>query len=529
VNWDDLIASALIGSARRPLKIDGESNPLGSLSSKLGAASAEVTLLGAASLTSLYRKAGQKALTLPASEQQTAPENSLPECSIRLASILESILTQNEYHNLLPEFCAGLKAQGKVLHRSMLVRALRALRHYSDDSRQALIAVLGERGHWLMQFEERASKLQPLETIDLSDQEAVQNTWETSNLNQRLSLLAQLRQHDPSRARELILSNWQKEPAADRAELLGSLDLGLSVEDEAMLEEALDNRSQTVRYRASGLLAYIPESAFVARMLERARHYIQVEEAPTKGLTGKLAKLFTGNQKVPRFVVTLPPQDDKVLLRDGVDGKQGLYGMGVGAGMLLQIIAATPLDYWTESGFDETSLIKAAQHDEWSQSIVTGWTHATMRQKNRRWAVALVEHPLLASQYGSLNELIELLSREQQEALAVKMFTEVKHNKKLRQVLSSFINAVQRPWSVAFSDAVFEHLYEVINNKEQHNNLFNTYQTAWLAAVDMKRAAHWLPLLHDLAKNREAPMLHVIEKYINYYEFRNHMLEELSR
>lgn len=529
MNWDDLIASALIGSARRPLKLDGESSTFGTLNSKLGASSAEVTLLSAAALASLYRKAGQKALDLPASEQQTAPQNSLPECSIRLALILETVLTRNEYNSLLPEFCAGLQAQGKVLHRNMLVRVLRALRQYSGESRQALIEILGERGIWLMQYEERVSKLQPLETINLDDQDTVQNSWETSNLNQRLSLLAQLRQHDPARARELLSSNWQKESAQDRAELLGSLELGLSMEDEPLLEEALDNRSQMVRYRASGLLAHIPESPFVARMLERARQYIKVEEAPVKGLTGKIAKLFTGNQKVPRFAVTLPPQDDKVLLRDGVDGKQGLYGMGVGAGMLLQIIAATPLDYWTESGFDETSLIKAAQHDEWSQSIVTGWTHATMRQKNRRWALALVDQPLLASQYGSLNELISLLSREQQEALVVKMFTDVKHNKKLRQVLPNFINAVEGPWSVAFSDAVFEHLQEVINNKEQHNNLFNTYQTAWLAAVDMKRAAHWLPLLRDLAKNREAPMLHVIEKYINYYEFRNHMLEELSR
>lgn len=532
MNWDDLIASALIGSARRPLKLAPDASALGALSSKLTELSPEAQLLSAAALSSLYRKAGRTALSLGPSELQAAPPNSSAECSFFLSQIFVQICERSEYASLIPEFCAGLKQRNLVLHRSILVRALKAIRLHNGEKRQALIEVLGERGTWLMQYAEHMNKFQPLEEIDLDNEALVQNYWETSTHNQRLTLLARLREHDPARARELLRSNWQQETAQNRAELLSKLQIGLSMNDEPLLEETLENRSQTVRLQAADLLARLPASRLSQRMRVRAEHYIKLKAQPRMGLKSKIAKLFGEQEVVPAFQIELPPEHDGELWRDGIDGKQHVSDLGIRAGILMQLIAATPLDYWAESGFDQSSLITAAQHDEWAKAIIAGWVLATLRQQNLDWAIALSKQPLAVLQHashGSLEQLLDMLPREQQEALATTIFLQVKEDKKLRNVLLHIMSAMKRPWSAALTDGVFEHLHEVITNNEHNNTLFNPHNLDWLAAVDMERAHYWLPQLLELAKQKQAFMLNVIEKYVRFYEFRNRMLKELSR
>jgi hypothetical protein len=83
--------------------------------------------------------------------------------------------------------------------------------------------------------------------------------------------------------------------------------VNLTDEDAPFLDTALDDRSKEVRRAAADLLARLPTSVFVARMLARAQPL----------LSFKPAKLLSRAS----LEVTLPSSPDASAARDGLDPK----------------------------------------------------------------------------------------------------------------------------------------------------------------------------------------------------------------
>ncbi|WP_146187861.1 DUF5691 domain-containing protein [Caulobacter sp. HMWF025] len=104
----------------------------------------------------------------------------------------------------------------------------------------------------------------------------------------RLGAFRQARRKDPAAAREALAFSLSSEPAKLRAELVGSLGVGLSPDDAQFLNTCLGDRAQSVREAATALLARLPGAPAYEDRLALARACLGVE---TKGLLRKIRRL----------------------------------------------------------------------------------------------------------------------------------------------------------------------------------------------------------------------------------------------
>ena len=143
---------------------------------------------------------------------------------------------------------------------------------FSRALRSAMAQVIGTRGEWLMH-------LNPRWQFTATGGEDLPQVWTTGKREQRIAVITRLRESEPSAARDLVQSTWKEDAADDRASFLESLKISLGKDDEPFLESALDDRSKGVRAAAADLLARLPDSAYVRRMIERAEPLLNLHGA----------------------------------------------------------------------------------------------------------------------------------------------------------------------------------------------------------------------------------------------------------
>jgi hypothetical protein len=266
---------------------------------------------------------------------------------------------------------AGCRPPASLLPRLLDLGAITSLR-------PTLLEVLGPRGRWLARHHEPWTWAAHGAT---GDEEPVERRFATRGRTDRLALLRHLRGTDPGRARQLLAATWFREPAPERAALLGELLVGLSDDDEPFLEAALDDRAAAVREAAVGLLGRLPSSRWAARMAERLRPRVAVNA-----------------HRHRRLEIARPPEPDASARRDGITDRPPA-GMGLSAWRLVQVVAGTPLSFWTgHLGADPGEIVAlAADH---APEILTGLQAAAAAQAERAdpaWAAALfAEQPLPA-------------------------------------------------------------------------------------------------------------------------------------
>ena len=100
-------------------------------------------------------------------------------------------------------------------------------------------------------------------------------------------------------------------------------------------------------------------------------------------------RLERRDARADRLVVEPPDERDAALRRDGV-GATPARGLGVGAWLLEEIVAGTPLDTWTTGsrGPDGVSTSPAATTGR--RRCCTGWAKAAVARGDAGWADALL-------------------------------------------------------------------------------------------------------------------------------------------
>lgn len=247
--------------------------------------------------------------------------------------------------------------------------------------------------------------------------------WRTGTRAERIALLVATRRRDPEAGRALLASTFASESAADRAELLGALVVGLSPADEPMLEAALDDRARGVRAVAARLLDGLRGSARAQRLAARAAACLAVAG---KGRRAELA-------------VTPPTKLDDATRRDGIDdAKPG--GTTLRRWWLIQMIGGAPLSVWPEHlGLDVDRIAAlAVDHDE----VYEGLQRAALAQHDHAWTVALFTHWPSA-------ELLDGLAPDAASAALLGVIDTLDE-----QALALRLRRVGAPWSRALSDAV---------------------------------------------------------------------------
>ena len=228
-------------------------------------------------------------------------------------------MLRGQHREVLPEWLAALAQAGRRVRDEDLVALLEQGRS-QRDLREAIVAVMGQRGRWLA--------AQNPDWSYATGRENPEGDWQTASREWRLDELKRCRVSDPARARELVASTWDQETPADRAAFLETFAVGLSMDDEPFLESALDDRRAEVRRAAAELLSRLAESRLCRRMIARVEPLVRFSEHK-----GKL-----------QVDINLPDQYTKDMARDGIAKSQP--GMGEKNAWLSQMLAIVPPSSW---------------------------------------------------------------------------------------------------------------------------------------------------------------------------------------
>lgn len=269
---DNVINTALLGTANRELSAEDLPEDLGDTLSKIKetAADGEDLFYKIAAAFFAYYRSGLEPLNLKDPIPVTAAEpETMPYPGKKAAALLGMLLGEKYAHMLLLWYKTAAE-RGYLIPAEylpdVLERAFLPGSQTAEREKRLLASLIGNRGRWLL----------PLMNYPPMQEEGNED-WETATHADRKRILSRVRESDPSRGIELLRAEWKNEPAQHRAELLECLKTGLSKSDEEFLESVrAGDRSSTVRDTALDLLRRIPDSAIVelyARTLKRHLHY----------------------------------------------------------------------------------------------------------------------------------------------------------------------------------------------------------------------------------------------------------------
>jgi len=503
-DWGDVLATALVGTQRRTLRPFAASTMTDP---------ADV-LLDAASTLTVYRRAGfspraQQPVPAPAPDDSEVPE--VPSrAATRLSDLLGAesggrpdgpVRDAEGRLELLVEWLGAVgrrRVPGELLPALLEVgrrqRVLRSLIAAAGGTRAAWLAT--QRDDWAYLRVERVVEEVPADAHDV---------WELGRIGRRVGYLTALRRRDPARARELLQGVWAGETPDDRAALLATFAVGLSTDDEEILETALDDRRKEVRVSAIELLARLPGSAYAQRMTDRVTRCVTVH--------------------VGRVRVVPPATCDKGMRRDGIAPRPPA-GVGERAWWLEELLTRTPLAVWGAP----TGFLALPVTEEWTPVLRRGLARAAAAQRDPGWATALTgqlteevaaggrpdDRLLLEALYDALPPaaLAALAVTALRRGLAGAAAIGVEH----------VLELCPRPWPDPLIEAVFAALDDRSGRRAAGWRLAGLCELAALR-LPVSAADRAAALVVSLAG--DDPMSSTVGRFAETLRYRQQMLEEL--
>src|SRR6266567_3409329 len=326
---DRIVTTAIVGTGQAGNQGITTHTPVDTLTTQLSCKPERQLLLTAGAWT-LYRRAGRVPTPAPAAPPLAEPE-SLAVCPPKVAQLMD-ILLHGEYHDQLLEALECVNDARMRLPYNLLTPALE-YGSQTKEARATLVPVLGTRGRWLSQFNSAWSWVaQYLAETTQTLPDDAETIWQEGTSGQRSEILRRLRQSDPARAREWLATVWKQEKAETRNDFLTTFETNLSLDDESLLEQALDDRSSNVRSIAASLLARLSNSALAQRMQIRADTML----------------FYSGNE----LAVELPQEIDQEWKRDGIAADLA-HDKGERTTWMTQVLAQVPPQHW-ETRFSVT-------------------------------------------------------------------------------------------------------------------------------------------------------------------------------
>ncbi|WP_248963983.1 DUF5691 domain-containing protein [Sphaerisporangium perillae] len=309
--------------------------------------------------------------------------------------------------------------------------------------------------------------------------------WEFGTRGDRLAYLRGLRAADPAKARALLRRGWESESPEDRAAFVHALAEGLSMADEPFLEAALDDRRREVRSQAADLLTRLPASRLGRRMADRAARCLRLSD--------------DGD----RLLAEPPAACDAGMERDGVRSRAP-GGTGQRSWWLQQVIAHTPLVFWTAHFGRTAKQIVALNIGDWSREIRLGWERAAVLQNDPTWARALFA-------VEPLTDLLAVLPPGERADKAA----ELVRDQPVDGQLIMMLGGVPAPWGAALAKAVLEKILDTAGRQP-----WNLGELVRLAGERVD------PAVHDIAArlSPEPP----VQEVAATLRFRFDMLAELE-
>lgn len=430
---DRIVTTAIVGTEQAGNQGITTDTPVDTLTTQLSC-EPERQLLLAAGAWAIYRRAGR--VPSPAPEAPPPAESeSLTVCSPGVAQLIDTLL-QGQYNEQLQEALERLNRAHLRLPYNLLIMAL-GYGSQTKEARAMLVLALDVRGRWLSQFNPAWSwvtQYLPEATQTLPDD--AEMIWQEGTLGQRCEILRRLRQIDPARAREWLTTVWKQEKAEIRNDFLATFEVNLSLEDEVLLEQALDDRSSNVRSTAASLLARLPLSALSQRMQSRADSMLAYRE---NALT-----------------ITLPQEINDKWVRDGI-ATSSTHDTGERATWMTEVLAQVPPQHWeVQFGASPQQLIAAATRTDWSREVIASWSYATLLHHCTNWIAPLLDwwhnSPSTSQQTAARTIATRLLSLLSQKEAEQKVLQLRENGREWIPALA----ALPRPWSKELGDTCLQ-------------------------------------------------------------------------
>ncbi|MFD4641607.1 DUF5691 domain-containing protein [Lentzea sp. NPDC058436] len=284
-------------------------------------------------------------------------------------AVLEAIMSLDD-EVLLTEWCALAKA-GNVVAEHRMLPALLALGTARPGLRAAVVEVLGTRGRWLAST--RPGWSWASGATPLVDEVPLDEILDLPSA-QRVRALRRKRKANPAEVGAFIAREFvESRRSSDRQVLISALETGLNLQDERLLEAALDDKAAGVHDEALRLLRHLGRTRLAARAAHRLRHGLRLTP---DGLDVRPDDLWTG-----------PPDEAELrdLMRDG--SEKGI------AGRIRAAAASVPPSYWTSTlKADDEKAAGMLRRGPWAGALLRGVADQLGAAKDPRpWAVAAAE------------------------------------------------------------------------------------------------------------------------------------------
>ncbi|PSL45516.1 hypothetical protein CLV51_104221 [Chitinophaga niastensis] len=251
--WNNIINTALLGTAKKAANSQGLSGPLQQAADKILAANTldrEDQLLQLAAVMYNYRQSGAQPETATVTPIAVCAAETKAYCTPQAIQVLHQVLETDSQQLLQQwlEYCIAANLLiPLVLLPGMLEKAYR-----NKSLRTMIAAVSGQRGEWLGQLNTDWNFSIVAESIE--------EPWQNGTTAQRFEALQELRSTDPVMALNWLQETWPKENAAVKKELIAALSINISITDADWLETLLSEKSKQVKEAAIYLLKKITGS-----------------------------------------------------------------------------------------------------------------------------------------------------------------------------------------------------------------------------------------------------------------------------
>ncbi len=509
MSWDELVKVALIGTDRSNLT-EATKLELTELGIDVSKEQTKVILEGAALISLMHKTAA-----FPKSWNKALPKKSPTEqgtvCSKKSRNHLKLILEGN-YGALLPEFVFHLVKNNKLIPLdyipSLLDQSLNNNKLWTE-----LEGAIGERGHWLIHQNPNwaALKFRP----DSSN-------WETGTRSQRVSILVHLRKENSKEAIPLIQSTWEQDDLTSKAQFVKTLEVKPSIDDEAFLEECLNNSRKEIRKPAAKILASILDSQLCDRMFKQVISLFEFQK-------------MTPDKK-EKLSILLPEELTDDMIRDGIDPSSRWYNGGVKASRLGQMIAIVSPHLW-EQYFNKNTkeTLQLFAQSEWSELILQAITEACIIHKDMSWAEEILLYWLdhfqkKRWQHFSPLQIFEILDSAVFNRIALISITKKNSLLDEESPLSLLLRSVELPWQDDLSSAFINAMQKWIKGETSH------YWSGWHLRPILKKAALYSnPRLFDKFVNGWSTHSHAwnswekeVDSFLSVLKFRKDMVEALE-
>ena len=325
--------------------------------------------------------------------------------------------------------------------------------------RPHVIDAIGPFGRWLA----AQNSAWHYALIPVLNWDQLNQMWQDSPTQIRISMLSWLRRTDPIQGLNLLESQWPSEPDANRHALISGLRNGLDMSDEPFLESALDARQVIVRKRAYELLSTLPES----RYAQRLQKYNDI--------------IFAWDlDKRPFLTVRVPVTMSPSMKRDGLMAQTEKRKVDFITRRLTHLIQHTPLDYWTgKTGLTPDEFVLLVQKTNWPRTFTNGLTTATHRQNRSDWAEAIFQYVGLSSKTGAA---VKAITPENIGRLAKIALTQPLTNSKMvyGHPIYILLKEWKHPWPEDIAYQIGQKLANFIQS-ETAKNVPNTSVRSWLS------------------------------------------------